>query len=174
MRTVGPVKNQVKNQQSTRWATFFAALAVVAVVLAFTVGKAWVSVPGWWEAEAHQVRQLRLNPFESFQHYRVWWGPWLNLIGNIALFVPVGYVAYRGSIARAVAWGALFSVGIETAQYVWALGYSDLDDFLFNTVGALCGAVVGASIGKRPTLLWTIAAMAAVVLVPYAALGLGL
>lgn len=117
-------------------------LLIVAVVLVFTVGKAFFSVPGLWSAEAHQVRRVRLIPFETFAHYRVWWGPWLNLFGNIALFLPVGWVAHAwsGSVRTAALAGLAFSCGIEVAQFVLAAGYSDLDDVLFNSLGAFLGA----------------------------------
>lgn len=117
-------------------------LLIVAVVLVFTLGKAFFSVPGLWSAEAHQVRQIRLIPLETFVHYRVWWGPWLNLFGNIALFLPVGWVAHAwtGSTRKALLIGAAFSCGIEMAQFVLAAGYSDIDDVLFNSFGAFLGA----------------------------------
>lgn len=117
-------------------------LLIVAVVLVFTLGKAFFSVPGLWFAEAHRVRQIRLIPLETFVHYRVWWGPWLNLFGNIALFLPVGWVAHAwtGSRRTALLIGVAFSCGIEIAQFVLAAGYSDIDDVLFNSLGAFLGA----------------------------------
>lgn len=115
---------------------------MAAFVFLLTVGKAFISVPGVWEAANHQIRQLRVQPFGSFVHYRVWWGPWLNFFGNIALFVPVGWLARRVvfSTWRVVAFGAGVSLCIEVAQYVLAAGYSDIDDVMFNTLGAYCGA----------------------------------
>ena len=117
-------------------------LLIAAVVLVLTVGKAYFSVPGLWSAEAHQVRQIRLVPFETFVHYRVWWGPWLNFFGNIALFFPVGWLAHAwtGSVRKALLAGVAFSCGIEVLQFVLAAGYSDLDDVLFNSLGAFLGA----------------------------------
>lgn len=156
---------------SSRLSTSSAFLTTLLVVLALTVGKAFVSMPGLWEASAHQVRELRLVPLETFRTYLVWWGPWLNLAGNVALFVPVGFVAYRGSVAKAAAAGALLSLGIEVAQYVFALGYSDLDDLLFNSVGAFVGAWL-ASISKSSWMLWGLTALNAVVLTAYLGLGL--
>lgn len=155
-------------------ATHVAAVVTALVVLAFTVGKAFVSIPGLWSAESHQVSQIRLNPLETFEYARVWWGPWLNLLGNIALFVPVGFVAYRGSVARATLIGLVCSLGIETAQYLFSWGYSDADDVICNVAGTWLGAVVaaGASRGTRSVVLWCIAAVGALSLAVYAALGL--
>lgn len=164
----------MRRSRSVCLATATASLAAVALVIALTVGKAWVSVPGLWEAQAHHVRQLRLNPGETFRTYLVWWGPWLNLAGNIALFVPLGYAAYaaRGSVAKAVAWGAAVSVAVEVAQYIWALGYSDVDDLVFNVVGAWLGAA-WASRSFSPVVLWLISALGVVVVAGFVALGLG-
>lgn len=169
---MGWVKTASKTNNA---AAHVAAVVVTAlVVLAFTVGKAFVSIPGLWSAEAHQLSQARLNPLETFEHARVWWGPWLNLFGNIALFAPVGFIAYRGSVARAVLVGLVCSLGIEVTQYLFAWGYSDTDDVLCNTAGAALGAGVagGTSKSNRATVLWCIAAVGAVVLTVWAALGL--
>lgn len=160
------------NTTRSRPATVAAAVVTVVVVLAFTVGKAFVSIPGVWAAESHQISQIRLNPLQTFTYARVWWGPWLNLFGNIALFIPVGFVAYRGSIVRALAAGTLFSLGIETAQYLGGWGYSDTDDVICNTAGALLGAVWARVSSQRNTILWVIAAVGVVLLTVYAALGL--
>lgn len=150
-----------------------AVTVTCAVVLAFTVGKAFVSIPGLWTAESHQLSQIRLNPLETFAYARVWWGPWLNLFGNIALFVPVGFIAYRGSVARAVVAGVVCSLGIETAQYIWSLGYSDTDDVICNTAGAWLGALWARGSSQRNSVLWTFAAAGLVILIVWAALGLG-
>ncbi|MDK8306735.1 VanZ family protein [Corynebacterium imitans] len=147
-----------------------ALLVSVVFVLAFTVGKAYISVPGVWDAEAHQIQQIRLDPLVSFEHYRVWWGPWFNLLGNLALFFPVGYLAYRRSVAATTCFCLLASLSVETAQYLLAAGYSDMDDLIFNTAGGFFGAYA-ARLHKSPTTVWMFIACAVVILVPYFALG---
>ena len=128
------------------------AVFVFAFVFLITLGKAYFSFPGLWEAQAHEIRQIRLIPLQTFVSPRVWWGPWLNLFGNIALFMPVGWVFYRHSVRRAVLCGLLLSLGIETAQYALAIGFSDLDDVLFNTLGAYLGARAVAAWYARPAI----------------------
>ncbi|MCT2338296.1 VanZ family protein [Corynebacterium sp. p3-SID1056] len=147
-----------------------ALLVSVLFVLAFTVGKAYISVPGVWDAEVHQIRQIRLDPLVSFEHYRVWWGPWFNLVGNLALFFPVGYLAYRRSVAATTCFCLIASLSVEAAQYLLAAGYSDMDDLVFNTAGGLLGAYA-ARLHKSPTTVWLCIACAVVILVPYVALG---
>lgn len=169
---MGRVKSASKTNETI--AKGAAATVTLLVVLAFTVGKAFVSIPGLWEAQAHQLSQIRLNPLQTFEYARVWWGPWLNLFGNIALFAPVGFIAYRGSVLRATLVGVVCSMGIEAAQYAFSWGYSDTDDVLCNTAGALLGAVVAAGTrqSNRTTVLWSIVAAGAVILTVWAALGL--
>lgn len=78
---------------------------------------------------------------------------WLNLIGNLAMFAPLGavlvalmrrlHVVLRVVVATFIA--GLLSGAIETAQLV--LGrVADIDDVLLNTLGAFGGAVVAAVI----------------------------
>lgn len=125
--------------------TYYTAVALTAAaVLFFTVGKAYVGLPGVWDTTSHEVRHLRLIPFGSFIYYRVWWGPWLNLIGNIVLFLPVGYLARLrlGKIWKATLFSMVASLSIEVAQYALAAGYSDIDDLLINTAGGALGATL--------------------------------
>ncbi|WP_418904468.1 VanZ family protein [Corynebacterium pseudogenitalium] len=125
-----------------------------AAVLFFTIGKAYVGLPGVWEASSHEVRHLRLIPFGSFIYYRVWWGPWLNLIGNIVLFLPVGYLAglRLGSVWKAALVSMVASLSIEAAQYALAAGYSDIDDLIINTAGG----TLGATLAHMPSFTRTI------------------
>ncbi|MDE6984959.1 MAG: VanZ family protein [Lachnospiraceae bacterium] len=75
---------------------------------------------------------------------------WFSFIylffGNIVWFVPFGmYLQYMGktkTLLRAAACGLLFSLCIETMQYVFGTGYSELDDLILNTIGAWIGAAV--------------------------------
>ena len=135
--------------------TYYTAVALTAAaVLFFTVGKAYVGLPGVWDTTSHEVRHLRLIPFGSFIYYRVWWGPWLNLIGNIVLFLPVGYLARLrlGKVWKAALVSMVASLSIEVAQYVLAAGYSDIDDLIINTVGG----TLGATLAHMPSFTRTI------------------
>lgn len=66
-------------------------------------------------------------------------GYWNNIIQNILLFIPLGFLigGKQGIIA-----GVLLSIGIELTQYIFRLGYCELDDVLNNTIGAAIGSLL--------------------------------
>ncbi len=108
---------------------------VLAAVFCVTILKAYVDGGPFWSAAVQTRRELRLIPLEEFHRPSVWYGPWLNLFGNVALFAPVGFLARR----RAVWAGLTLSALVEVTQFVTATGYSDVDDLMFNTLGAALG-----------------------------------
>lgn len=79
-------------------------------------------------------------------------GYWNNIIQNILLFVPLGFLigGKRGIIA-----GVLLSIGIELTQYIFRLGYCELDDVLNNTIGTATGSLLFKKFGKRIEQLCT-------------------
>lgn len=79
-------------------------------------------------------------------------GYWNNIIQNILLFIPLGFLigGKRGIIA-----GVLLSIGIELTQYIAVLGYCELDDVLNNTIGATIGSLLFKKFGKRIEQLCT-------------------
>src|SRR5699024_11102149 len=65
-----------------------------------------------------------------------------NSFGNVLCFVPFGIFfpivfSKRATFLRTVLMGMLFSVGIETLQFLLVTGVSDIDDVFFNTCGAI-------------------------------------
>ncbi|AGG67945.1 hypothetical protein H924_12620 [Corynebacterium callunae DSM 20147] len=59
--------------------------------------------------------------------------------------------------------GALCSIAIEITQYIFSLGYTDIDDILFNTLGAFIGAFIAKVAGPRANGLWVALAIAVAV-----------
>ena len=117
----------MKSASRTNNATAHVAAVVVTalVVLAFTVGKAFVSIPGLWSAEAHQLSQVRLNPLETFEHARVWWGPWLNLFGNTAgAALGAGVAGGTSKSNRATVLWSIAAAGAVVLTVWAALGLS--------------------------------------------------
>ena len=103
---------------------------------------------------------LSLAPFDDLINASSWFGPVFEYGGNIAFFVPVGMLAYilfqrtpRPLLVTTLL-GAGFSLAIETSQYIFALGYSDIDDLMMNTLGAFIGAVLAKLSGPKFHWVW--------------------
>jgi VanZ family protein len=83
----------------------------------------------------------------------------VDVVGNVLLFVPLGFTfaaastrpARWGRVAAATLSAALLSLSIEVLQLAMPSRASDVDDVLFNTLGALVGAAVGVLVfaGRR-------------------------
>ncbi|CAM4007080.1 VanZ like family protein [Corynebacterium belfantii] len=122
---------------------------VMMVVVSMTLLKSEFSVAGLWEPSQHQVRRVELQPFRGWS-YQEWWRPWVDSLGNVALFVPWGYLLallgwrLRWPVVVATLASISLSAGIETLQFIFARGYSDIDDVVFNSLGGLLGAMVAA------------------------------
>jgi glycopeptide antibiotics resistance protein len=71
-----------------------------------------------------------------------------NLIGNVAMFVPLGFLSVFAlglTVRRAAGLSAALSVAIETVQFLLGNRWSDIDDVLLNTVGGLAGALAATA-----------------------------
>lgn len=69
---------------------------------------------------------------------------WLQIIMNIAMYIPIGF-ALPGCFARmnklwkVLALVLICSIGIEVIQYIFSIGYSEVDDVMNNLFGTLVG-----------------------------------
>lgn len=106
-------------------------------------------------------------PFALYRDSGTWFGPLFDYLGNMAFFLPIGVLLFillehhRRAIGLVVVVGALTSATVEILQYVLALGHSDASDLLFNTLGALVGAVIARLAGRRLYPVWIGLAMVA-------------
>lgn len=74
-----------------------------------------------------------------------------NVVGNIVLFIPFGMIfpiisnkKRKGVLCAAI----IFSLLIEITQLLFALGSTDVDDLIFNVLGAYIGYFVSDKIRK--------------------------
>lgn len=79
-------------------------------------------------------------------------GYWWDIVLNILLFIPLGCLL---GTKQAIAIGLSLSIGIESIQFIFRLGYCELDDVLNNTIGAAIGALLYKKLGKRIEQLCT-------------------
>lgn len=129
-------------------------------MIALTMLKSFFVIGMLWQPEAQRGRSVELVPFAQFWAADSWFGPLFDAFGNLAFFVPWGVLLFiflerwsRPLLAVAAS-GAVTSAVVETTQYIFALGHSDVTDFVFNTVGALTGAAIARHFGRRFYPLW--------------------
>ena len=60
-------------------------------------------------------------------------------INNILFFIPFGFLFPMKKWWKVLLTAMFFSIAIEVAQYVFALGLCELDDVISNTMGAMIG-----------------------------------
>ena len=78
----------------------------------------------------------------------------INVIGNIAMFIPVGIVwplcfKKLDSVWKTVLAGGGFSLLIELLQLLSYERHSDVDDLILNTCGVLIGALICFGIMRK-------------------------
>lgn len=72
---------------------------------------------------------------------------WLNVLGNVAVFIPFGCLTpvlmkNRHKLILTIELGFLFSVSVETLQLFTRVGVFDVDDIFLNTVGTIIGCLI--------------------------------
>jgi hypothetical protein len=107
------------------------------------------------------VGAITLQPFRFAwpAHVEIMlWAGWFDALANVALFVPLGFVfaltrAARttggGTLARALAYGALASLAIELTQLFEPGRYASPIDVATNALGAQVGAWLHARAARR-------------------------
>ena len=85
-----------------------------------------------WDAFAYYLRLARVGRWHYFCYL---------FFGNLLWFTPVGLFTriQGGRLWKAVFFGFLLSLFVETGQFVLGSGISELDDLILNSCGALLG-----------------------------------
>ena len=90
--------------------------------------------------------KVNLILFRSIIHdlYRLDHDFFLNFLGNLAAFIPLGFFlpfarTSRTSVGLVIALGIVISTVIEISQYISGQRVCDIDDVLLNTLSAVAG-----------------------------------
>lgn len=94
-----------------------------------------------------------LVPFKEIKRFLRYWRilgagtVFLNIVGNIAAFMPFGaflpiFWQRCRKLWRTSLYGFEFSLFVETLQLVSKVGCFDVDDLILNTLGTMAGAGV--------------------------------
>ncbi|WP_179197780.1 VanZ family protein [Hymenobacter crusticola] len=94
------------------------------------------------------VELAKLSP-----HFdKEWYNFYLNLFGNIALFVPFPLLIFLvigvNESYKFIFISFFTSLLIEIMQYTFKVGVADIDDILLNTIGAIVGVALMRGIGR--------------------------
>lgn len=114
-----------------------------------------------------------LLPFHSYKLILAGeWRPFLENIGNVVLFIPLGValsVVNKWDVKRVAGVGLLTSLLIEVLQFTFALGTFECDDLIHNTLGAVIGAWCVGKIGGEIKLSWRVVLLSMVLcsMVPF-------
>jgi glycopeptide antibiotics resistance protein len=89
----------------------------------------------------YQTRSLNLIPFVSFGQTGL-----SETVSNFVTFIPFGLLLSL-NFKKAALWRPLiavfvFSVAVETLQFIFAIGTTDATDVVTNTLGGLAGLVL--------------------------------
>ena len=122
-----------------------------AIIISLTMLKAFFVIGLLWVPENQRVRGLSLVPLNDLWESSSLFTQVFGYGGNFAFFVPFGVLVYllNERIGLTTLFGSGFSLLIEFSQYAFQLGFSDIDDFLFNTLGAAAGAGIAGWVGPR-------------------------
>ena len=132
-----------------RWLTI-SFLCYLAVLLRITVFRSGFGTHGFCTGGTVNLK-LFVGYLPLIQAHS--WGRFVYLFaGNLVWFVPLGmYVRYR-KVTKGILWAAVIgfalSFFIETMQYLFGTGVSELDDLILNTAGAVFGAVICEKFNK--------------------------
>lgn len=85
-------------------------------------------------------------PFDSFRTAAIRPENYRSMLMNVFLFLPFGLTLSQSfrtdtkhRIGRSILAALALSVLIETMQYIFSIGVSEMDDVLCNTLGAFLG-----------------------------------
>ena len=98
--------------------------------------------------------RFNLVPFVLLTDYDVKKEAVINIVGNVALFIPTGILLpilypHLRSFRKTVLIGAGISLAIELIQLLFPNSTSDVDDLLLNTLGVVLGWGI-YSLFRRP------------------------
>lgn len=165
---------------------WFALFGYGLVMASLTLLKAFYRIGYLWEPARQRQQGLSLMPLRELWSNGTWFGPLFSYGGNLAFFIPFGILTFvlldlhvpaqhpaKTSLRAVSAWfgkrspvwvvggiGLAVSLVFEVCQYVFHLGFSDVDDVLFNALGALVGALIAGWCGRRCYGLWVALAIA--------------
>ena len=144
----------VVRSRATRAIAVAMLFASVTIVLAYTARGALSNDDGgfsWRLGESIRAELRNINRSLGL----------LNVFGNVAMFMPIGWLVAVLSSRRPIVVGTLCALLLSTSVEVWQMisgSFGDVDDLLLNGLGGFLGAgaaTVLQSLGARHGALVT-------------------
>ena len=94
--------------------------------------------------------KVNIIPFKTIAYFIAeeyqgdFWGGVINLLGNILLFVPIGFSSMyllKYNLKKTIIYGCIISMTIEILQTIPGRS-TDIDDVILNTLGVFIGCCV--------------------------------
>ena len=124
-------------KREVRWKRLL-GIAYMAALIQITVLRGGVN---WARVFAGGRNAPRLIPLETTiaEFHGGAWSFTYHTVGNLLWFAPLGWLLRRRKPGAALLAGAALSAGIELMQFLLMTGVTDIDDVIFNALGALLG-----------------------------------
>lgn len=131
-----------RNRNVLVWILFLLYMVVLVYLLFFS--------DTYGRTTLYEEYQYNLVPFKEIKLFRKLLGgkQWhlylINVLGNIVIFVPFGFLILKLKRIKPVLvalLGVLFSLLIETIQLFTRVGVFDVDDIILNSLGVILGII---------------------------------
>ena len=131
-------KKKYKGERKFPWVKVFLRLVFIGYLAMVLYATIFRSSLGHRSFNLHLFRAWR-EAWNNFSEHR-----WLNVLLNIAMFGPMGFLMPLLSKKlrkwyRAIPVGFFASLGIEVLQLIFSSGVFDVDDLFCNTLGSAMG-----------------------------------
>ncbi|MEK5230595.1 VanZ family protein [Lysinibacillus sp. FSL K6-0232] len=99
-----------------------------------------------WRITTNFVPFETILRYINYSQYFNWDIIIINLLGNLFIFTPMGFLLPLLSKKFRKAWvviclGFLSSLAVETIQFIFTVGSADIDDLILNSIGAWLGYI---------------------------------
>ena len=146
-RAICGIKNRkVHWKHEAKLLTVYICLVVIARIVYFPMGLVEGRIASL-VLDVDKIFPLWINLIPILHLFDVYDGWLINIIGNIAMFIPVGLVwpfcfKELDTLRKTVLVGAGFPLFIEITQLPFYERCTDVDDLILNTTGILIGALI--------------------------------
>lgn len=94
---------------------------------------------GFWNINLIPFKTIKTYYLEYLKDYVTFKSMFSNIIGNILIYIPFGYLLSSIIKKKFIFLCFIFILLIETFQFLTMLGFFDIDDIFLNLIGCIIG-----------------------------------